>query len=193
MPTAACRPLRLAAAALLLLAACCSAGAQLGDDLPSVAGPPKGDAAVFAAIAAGQPQDVIVLIKTADAAGVQAAGVGDLDALQAQRSAAYAATKSAVFGAGGGVGIAAAGGSADASAGAAIAEDYPNLPIVLARVGSAQALEALRNDPRVASVEANKAFTRKTAETLPFIRQPQLQDEAADATGAGCTIVVIGG
>lgn len=67
--------------------------------------------------------------------------------------------------------------------------DYDNLPIVHARIRSARALQNLRRQGRIKSIDAVLQVRPTLAESLPLINQPAMQ--ALGHTGAGTTVAVL--
>lgn len=67
--------------------------------------------------------------------------------------------------------------------------DYDNLPIVHARIRSARALQNLRRQGRIKSIDAVVQVRPTLAESLPLINQPAMQ--ALGHTGAGTTVAVL--
>lgn len=67
--------------------------------------------------------------------------------------------------------------------------DYDNLPIVHARIRSARALQNLRRQGRIKSIDAVVQVRPTLAQSLPLINQPAMQ--ALGHTGAGTTVAVL--
>lgn len=80
--------------------------------------------------------------------------------------------------------------AAAVSAGATVAREYSHLPMTLVEVSTPEALEALRNDPAVASVEPNRVRKLMLDRTLDLIDQPEAFRRGG--TGAGCAVAVLG-
>ncbi|GBF89324.1 peptidase S8 [Raphidocelis subcapitata] len=98
-----------------------------------------------------------------------------------------------------------ASGAAAAQGGTRLARDFRRLPVSLVSVDTPEALEALRSDPSVLSVEPRRQYTVQgrdlglglsrrgrqllIAESLPLIDQPAAA--AAGFTGQGCNVAVL--
>jgi hypothetical protein len=147
------------------------------------------EAAALSAMAAGQPARFIVTYKvTRNAAGAQAATAGaavvaagggpaaaePAAAEHAVRLGAQDAVKASV---------------AAAARGVAVAREFDQLPVNAVNVASAAALEALRGDPLVESVEPDRMNFPALLESLPLINQAAVA--ASGKQGSGCYVAVV--
>ena len=68
-------------------------------------------------------------------------------------------------------------------------EDYSHMPMNVLRVHSLEAVEALRNDPRVKAVHEVGVKYLQLNQSLPLIKQPEAY--GLGATGSGATVAVL--
>jgi hypothetical protein len=163
---------------------------------------------------AARPVDYIVSFRVDDsevasqeaaiASAQSARGGAAPHAAKALRARAHARARTAVK-----ERVLAAGGAA-AQGGARLARDFNHLSVSVVSVASPEALEALRSDPSVLSVEAPQVYGLQSlsaqgtplsvehgrrgrrllvAESLPLIDQPAAA--AAGYTGEGCNVAVL--
>lgn len=167
------------------MGACALAGAAMS---AHAAVPARVAAALEARLAAAKPVDALVLLddavertQLAAATGLSAGRPALRDAAQ---YAAVVATRAQLLGAlKSDVLLSAA--DPDLS----VLRDYDQLPVLHVRLRSARALERLRADPRVRSVDAIQAFRHQLAQSLPLINQPAAA--AGGHVGTGTTVAVL--
>ncbi|MEW6714128.1 MAG: S8 family serine peptidase, partial [Nitrospirota bacterium] len=146
------------------------------------AGIEKAPPAVIDAMAAGQPQEVIVLFddtaiqNTAEAMRQNIGADYDTTEILDMKKAEYDALKQGVIG------------LLPAEEQETI-QDYSHLPMVFMRVNSLGVLQQITERPEVVRVYENEKKYHMLASTLPFIQQPQVA--ALGMVGTGTTVAVL--
>ncbi|HUW36068.1 MAG TPA: S8 family serine peptidase [Rhodocyclaceae bacterium] len=160
------------------LALACAIQAASAQTFPAVS--EKASPRVLQRLAAGQPQDLIVVF---DDQAVQGGASGRSRILRSatregieQRAARYAEMKRRIL-------------SSIAPQGAEVLKHYSHLPMSFVRVNSRQALDSLLADPGVARVYRDRVEHMALTESLPLIGQPQAA--ANGDLGAGTTVAVL--
>lgn len=164
-------------ASTLLTAACVSTEPAPGGGELSATAAAKAPAELIAAIRAGQPTPMLIVVGRGGAApSLALPDQADTLARAAEERVIWEDHKRAVT-----AGLRDRGLDAD--------DEWAELPIIPVTVDGPEALAALLEDDRVESASPVREFATTDAESFPLIRQPAAQ--AAGRIGAGTTVAVL--